>query len=81
VTQNVGAVTGSIVGKLQHADDGSGTNAADITGAAYTSATGHGSQFLVVDSAGLKPYLRYIGTVTTGPAQVAVTMLACDQYA
>ena len=33
ILQHVGAVTGSIVGKIEDADDNSGTGAADVAGA------------------------------------------------
>jgi hypothetical protein len=76
IVQDVGAVTGSIAGKLQHADDNSGTNLEDVTGAAFTSATAAGIQKIVVNTNGLKPYVRYIGTIVTGPAVCSVTALA-----
>jgi hypothetical protein len=81
ITQNVGVVTaGSITGKIQHADDSSGTNSADVTGAAFTAATSAGIAKIVVAASGLKPYIRYIGTVATGPAVVSCSMLGHPQY-
>lgn len=76
VVQDVGAVTGAIAGKIQHADDNSGTNAEDVTGATFTSATAAGIQKIVLNSNGLKPFVRYLGTITTGPAVCSVTALA-----
>lgn len=76
IVQDIGSVTGSIAGKLQHADDGSGTNSADVTGATFTSATAAGIQKIVVNTNGLKPFVRYIGTIVTGPAVCSVTALA-----
>lgn len=84
VIQNVGTVTaGTIVGKLVHADDDSGTNVADITGATFTScgtSTDETSQKIAIPIAGLKPYIGYVGTIGTGPAVVGVTALAVNKY-
>ena len=84
VTQQVGVVTaGTIVGKLVHADDASGTNVADITGATFTSvgtATDNSVQKIVVAVNGLKPFIGYVGTIATGPAVVGVTALGTKKY-
>lgn len=84
VTSDVGTITaGSLAGKLQHADDDSGTNAADISGAGFTTVTTSNDpkcEKVAVALAGLKPYVRYLGTVTTGPAVVGVTALAHPKY-
>ena len=84
VTSQVGAVTaGSIAGKLRHADDDSGTNAADITGATFTTVTTSNdpkTEKISVAVNGLKPYIQYVGTVTTGPAVVGVSMLGTKKY-
>ena len=76
IVQNIGAVTGSIAGKLQHADDGAGNGLGDVTGGGFTSATAAGTQKIVVNTNGLKPFVRYIGTIVTGPAVCSVTALA-----
>lgn len=78
IIQSTGVVTaGTIVGKIQEATDGSGTGAADITGAVFTSvgtSTDNDVQKLVIrNTAG---YIRYVGTIATGPALVGVSMLA-----
>lgn len=78
IIQSTGVVTaGTIVGKIQEATDGSGTGAADISGATFTSvgtSTDNDVQKLVIrNTAG---YIRYVGTITTGPALVGVAMLA-----
>jgi hypothetical protein len=82
VTQNVGAVTGSITGKLQAADDNAGTNAADITGATFTavsSANNVQSQALNAKSLA-KKFIGYVGTIVTGPAVVGVTVHGVKKY-
>lgn len=78
IIQSTGVVTaGTIAGKIQEATDGSGTGAADITGATFTSvgtSTDNDVQKLVIrNTAG---YIRYMGTIGTGPALVGVSMLA-----
>jgi hypothetical protein len=80
VVQNVGAITGTITGKIQHADDNSGTNVADVPGAAFTAATAVGTQKIVLNSNGLKPFIRYLGTIVTGPAVCSVTALGVTKY-
>jgi hypothetical protein len=87
VTSSVGVVTaGSIAGKLQACSDAGGTGAEDITGATFTTVTTANDplvQKITVSSDGLpaaKPFLRYIGTVTTGPSAVSVVMHARPKY-
>lgn len=76
-TQQIGAVTGSIVGRIQDATDSSGTGAANITDAAFTSVgTANDVQKLTVPDKSTRGWVRYVGTITTGPALVAVSMLA-----
>ena len=88
VTQHVGVVTaGSIAGKLQACSAADGTGAEDITGATFTSVTTSNDDpniqkiWISADSMpAAKPYLRYIGTITTGPAVVSVQMHARKKY-
>ena len=84
VTQQVGVVTGgTIAGKLQECDDAGGTNPVDIVGATFTSAgtsTDEVTQSIVIKVDGLKPFLRYIGTIVTGPAVVGVSAVGVKKY-
>ena len=74
VTQIVGAVTGSITGKLQSASDANGTGAADITGATFPVNTANQSSKVVVDpKTVVGGFLGYVGTIVTGPVLIAVT--------
>lgn len=74
--QQVGAVTGSLAGKIRDADDSSGTGAADVTGATFTSvSTANNVQKLAVRSDTVRGWVQYVGTVTTGPALVSVSLL------
>lgn len=78
VTQQIGAVTGSITGKLQSASDVNGTGAADISGAAFTlvSAANNTQTFALDPKKVTGGFLGYVGTIVTGPALVSVTAAA-----
>jgi hypothetical protein len=74
VTQVLGAVTGTIAGKLQSASDANGTGAADITGYTFPVNTTNQSSKVVVDPKKVVGgFLGYVGTIATGPSLVAVT--------
>jgi hypothetical protein len=75
VAQVIGAVTGSITGKLQSATDANGTSAADITGATFTAVSSANSlQFVRVDPKKVVGgFLGYVGTIVTGPALTSIT--------
>ncbi len=73
ITQNVGAVTGSITGKIQDSADGS-TGWTDLTGAAFTAVSiANNTQRISFPAESTRGYIRYVGTIVTGPALVAVT--------
>lgn len=82
VTQLVGAVTGSITGKLQSASDANGTGAADIAGATFTavSAANDAQTIVIPKTAMTARYLGYVGTVVTGPALVGVAVHGSKKY-
>lgn len=82
VTQNIGAVTGSITGKLQSASDANGTGAADITGATFTIvSSANNVQSIAVDPKKVVGgFLGYVGTVVTGPALVSITAAGKKKY-
>lgn len=73
---NTGAITGSVAGKLQGADDSGGTNSADITGATFTSVSTANQARVCNIPATLRPYVKFVGTVTTGPVLIGVTLAA-----
>lgn len=74
VTQNIGAVTGSITGKLQSATDANGAGAADITGYTFTIvSSANNVQTIAVDPKKVVGgFLGYVGTVVTGPALTSI---------
>lgn len=74
VTQQIGAVTGSITGKLQSASDANGTGAADISGATFTQvSSANNTQTYALDPKKVVGgFLGYVGTIVTGPALTSV---------
>jgi len=87
VIENIGTVTGgTITGKLQACSDSGGTGAEDITGATFvqagTASDERTATYVLSGNAlpAAKPFLRYIGTVVTGPAQVAVCFVSRPKY-
>lgn len=77
VTQNLGAVTGTIAGKLQSASDANGTGAADISGATFSVNTANSTSKVVVDPKQVPGgFLGYVGTIVTGPSLVSVVASA-----
>ena len=87
ITQVVGAITGTLDGKLQACSDAAGTGAADIAGAVFTQVTTSNDdpnvQKIWIEAGSMpadKPYLRYIGTIGTGPSVVGVTLHAHPKY-
>jgi hypothetical protein len=78
---NIGAVTaGNIVGKIQHASDGAGTGSADVVGATFATASAPGTEVIRVNSNALGPFVRYVGTITTGPVIGGVVLLGSPKY-
>ena len=87
IIENVGVVTaGTITGKMEACSAADGTGAADITGATFVQAGTSTDERLatyVLSSDALpaaKPFLRYTGTVATGPAQVSVCFVSRPKY-
>jgi hypothetical protein len=75
---NIGAVTGSVILKLQDATDGSGTAAADLSPAVATASlsTAGGTAALIVPKSKIRSHVRLVATVTTGPILIAGILLA-----
>jgi hypothetical protein len=75
ITQDHGASTGTLDGKIQDSADNS--SFADVSGLTFTQeTTTAGIQKLVVQSKQVRRYIKYVGTVGTGPQVVGVSMLA-----
>ncbi len=77
VTQNCGILdAGTLTGKIQTGAESDGSDAADITGAAFTAVTTTTdpvTQSIVIQASACKKYIRYLGTIVTGGALIGVT--------
>lgn len=74
ITQHAGLGTGTLTGKVQDSADNS--SFADVTGLDFTAkTTGVDIQKLVVQSKQVRRYIKYVGTVVTGPQIVGVSMV------
>jgi hypothetical protein len=82
VIANIGAVAGSIAGKLQSATDANGTGAADIAGATFPAvSTPNGSTTIVISKNQMaNRYLGFVGTIVTGPVIVGVLAVGSKKY-
>lgn len=76
--QQTGVVTaGTVAGVIQHADDNSGTNAETLV--SFTSvgtSTDNDVQKQSIPARATRGFVRYLGTIGTGPAIVGCSMLA-----
>lgn len=73
VTQHHGVGTGTIDGKIQDSADNSAF--ADVAGLTFTQDTTTASvKALVVQSKQVRRYIRYVGTIVTGPHLIAVSL-------
>lgn len=73
VTQHKGLGTGSLDGKIQDSADNS--SFADVAGLAFAQeTTAVGIQKLVVNPKSVRRYIRYLGTIVTGPQIVGVSV-------
>ncbi len=72
--------TGSLDGKIQDSADGS-TDWQDVSGATFTQVTADASlQKLNFNTDSCRRYIRYVGTIVTGPQVVSATLLAAKKY-
>lgn len=70
-------ITGSLAGKIQTASDDAGSDAEDLTGGTFTTrTTGTHLDRCVVDVKKTLGFVQYVGTVGTGPVDLAVALLA-----
>ena len=75
IIQNHGTGTGSLDGKIQDSADGS-TGWADVPGAVFTQSTTTADiKSLSLWPKQIRRYIRYVGTIVTGPQNVAVQLI------
>lgn len=72
IIQNGGAGTGTLDGKIQDSADNS--TFADVAGLTFAQkGTGAATTVLAVQSKQVRRWIRYVGTIVTGPQLVSVT--------
>lgn len=73
----VGALTGSITWTIEHASDSGGTGAAAITPneGAYAAGAANQVQKRTVNASAVAGWVRCVGTIVTGPALVAASLM------
>ena len=78
IVQNHGVSTGTLDGKIQDSADNS--SFADVAGATFTqSTTTADTKALVLQRKQVRRYIKYVGTVVTGPQVVGVTVTGCKK--
>lgn len=85
IISQVGILTGSLTPTIEDATDGSGTGAAGVTPTegAFTAVTTSNDPLMekrTIPAGAVRGWIRYVGTIVTGPAPVAVTLLATPKY-
>lgn len=79
IVQNHGTGTGTLDGKIQDSPDGS-TGWGDVSGATFTqSTTTADAKVLVLNPRATRGYIRYVGTIVTGPQNVGVTLIGVNK--
>lgn len=75
-TVAAGAVTGSIVWKIQDADDISGTNVADFAAneGAFAAVVANQIQKRTIGAGQSRGFVRVVGTIVTGPVLVQASL-------
>lgn len=76
-TNQIGALTGSITWTIEHASDSGGTGAAAIAPneGAYSAGAANQVQKRTVNASAVAGWVRCVGTIVTGPALVAASLM------
>lgn len=85
IVSNIGIITGTITPTIEDATDGAGAGAAEVVPAqgAFTPVTTSNDPMhekRTIPAGSVRGWIRYAGTIVTGPAPVAVTLLAHPKY-
>lgn len=73
IVVQTGAITGTLDGKIQDSADNS--SFADVTGATYTQVTAANKVAAYsLDVRTVRRYIKYVGTVATGPVLISVVL-------
>jgi hypothetical protein len=81
-TVQVGALTGSITWTIEDATDGSGTGSAGITPneGAFSAGAANQVQKRTLNGSAVRGWVRVVGTIVTGPALVAASLMRHPKY-
>lgn len=75
IVQSHGTGTGTLDGKIQDSADGS-TDWQDVSGATFPQRTTTAAiDVIAINRPAVRRYIRYVGTIVTGPQNVAVALL------
>lgn len=83
IVQNHGTSTGTLDGKIQDSADNSSFADISVTGVTSTftqETTTAGIQVLALNPKSVRRYIRYVGTVGTGPQVVGVSLVGIKKY-
>jgi hypothetical protein len=85
IVSNIGIITGTITPTIEDATDGSGTGAAAVTPTegAFTQVTTSNDPLQekrTIPAGSVRGWIRYVGTIVTGPALVGVSLLSHPKY-
>lgn len=79
IVQSHGASTGTLDGKIQDSADGS-TGWTDVAGATFAQSTTTADvKIISLDTRSCKRYIRYVGTIVTGPQVMGVVAVGVKQ--
>jgi len=79
---NPGAITGSHTPSIEDATDGSGTGSAVVAAneGSYTALTANTARKYTIPAGSVRGWVRYVGTIVTGPSLIGVQLLAHPKY-
>lgn len=82
VVINPGAIAGSCTPSIEDATDGSGTGAAAIAAneGAYTALVANTARKYTIPAGAARGWIRFVGTIVTGPALLGVQLLSRPKY-
>ena len=74
-----GAITGTLDGKIQDSADNS--TFADVTGLTHAQVTAaNKNSQIIVDPKAVRRYIKYVGTVGTGPVLISIVAVGNKKY-
>lgn len=79
---NPGAITGSCTPSIEDATDSGGTGAAAVAAneGAYTALAANTARKYTINASAVRGWVRFVGTIVTGPALIGVQLLSRPKY-